>query len=188
MTLYSIVLFVHVTAVLVLSATLSFEVLSLFHLRRAITQAEAGPWIEPVPKLPLFTMGSVLIILLTGIYLVVPSASGRAWPKVAVAALFLIGPLGAMTARRMRTIRRTYTPQKAMNLEMLGRLRDPFLKISLGVRIGVFQGIFLLVNAKPRLWESIGIVGGYAALGLMLSFLVSRRSTASAVSTADLAE
>jgi hypothetical protein len=33
MTLYSLVLFVHVTAVLGMFAALSFEVLSLFHLR-----------------------------------------------------------------------------------------------------------------------------------------------------------
>jgi hypothetical protein len=50
------------------------------------------------------------------------------------------------------------------------------LKISLGVRIGVFQGIFLLVNAKPGLWESIGIVGGSALLGFILSLLGSRRN------------
>jgi hypothetical protein len=37
MTLYSLVLFVHVTAVLGLSAALSIEALSLVHLRRAST-------------------------------------------------------------------------------------------------------------------------------------------------------
>jgi len=53
MTLYSLVLFVHVTAVSGLSATLSFEVLSLFHLRRASTLTDGNCWIEPVPRLPL---------------------------------------------------------------------------------------------------------------------------------------
>jgi hypothetical protein len=53
MTLYSLVLFVHVAAVLPLFAVLSFEVLSLFHLRRASTLTEAQLWIEPVPGLPL---------------------------------------------------------------------------------------------------------------------------------------
>ena len=37
MTLYSILLFAHVTSVLVLFAYLSLETLSLFHLRRAST-------------------------------------------------------------------------------------------------------------------------------------------------------
>jgi hypothetical protein len=48
MTLYSIVLYLHVLAALGLFATLSFEGWSLFHLRRASTLAEARLWIEPV--------------------------------------------------------------------------------------------------------------------------------------------
>ena len=66
MTLYSLILFVHVTAVLGLCAALSFEVLSLFHLRRASTVIEARRWIEPVPGLPLVAMGSLLIIFFSG--------------------------------------------------------------------------------------------------------------------------
>jgi hypothetical protein len=181
-------LFIHVTAVLVLSAALSIEVLSLFHLRRASTLAEVSPWIEPVPRLPLFAVGALLIILFSGVYLIIPiSAAGRAWPRVAVAALLLMAPFGAITARRMRAIRKAYRAHKAMNSELLGQLRDPLLKISLGVRIGVFLGIFLLVNAKPGLWESIGIVSASAALGLLPSLLGSRRSMA-AVPTSDLGD
>jgi hypothetical protein len=42
MTLYALVLFVHITAVLGLCAALSFEALSLFHLRQASTLTEAS--------------------------------------------------------------------------------------------------------------------------------------------------
>jgi len=41
MTLYSLALFVHVTAVLSLFAALSFEVLSLFHLRGALLERDS---------------------------------------------------------------------------------------------------------------------------------------------------
>jgi hypothetical protein len=67
MTLYSIVLFVHVTAVLSLFAALSFEVLSLFHLRRSPSLTETRRWIEPVPGLPLATMGSPLVVFFSGV-------------------------------------------------------------------------------------------------------------------------
>lgn len=40
MTLYSLVLFFHVTAVLALFAALAFEATSLFHLRRASALTE----------------------------------------------------------------------------------------------------------------------------------------------------
>ena len=43
MTLYSLVLFIHVAAVLVLSAALSFDVLSRFHLRGASTLGRGLP-------------------------------------------------------------------------------------------------------------------------------------------------
>ena len=176
MTLYSLILFIHVTAVLVLSAALSFEVLSLFHLRRASSWAEAHPWMEPVPRLHLFTVGSALSILFSGVYLVIRrSAFDQGWPMVTVAALLLIAPLGAMTGRRMRAIREAYTVEKVINSEWLGRLRDPFLKISLGIRIAVFLGILLLMNAQPGLWESISIVAASAVLGLVASLLASRR-------------
>ena len=40
------------------------------------------------------------------------------------------------------------------------KLQDPFLKISLSIRIAVFFGIVMLMAAKPELLPSIGIVVG----------------------------
>jgi hypothetical protein len=111
--------------------------------------------------------------------LVLPiSASGQSWPKVAIAALLSMGPLGAMSTKRMRAVRKAYRIEKASNSELLGRLRDPFLKISLGVRIAVFLEIFLLVSAKPGLWESISLMGASLMVGLLSSLLAWRRSAA----------
>src|SRR5258708_3930830 len=108
MTFYSLVLFAHVTAVLALFAALAFEVLSLFHLRRASTLTEVRLWIDPVPRLPLAAMGSLLIVVFSGIYLTIRmSASGEAWPNMTIAAILFIAPIAAITGRRMRAIRRT---------------------------------------------------------------------------------
>jgi hypothetical protein len=189
MTLYSVVLIIHVTAVFVLSAALSIEVLSLVHLRGASTLAEAYPWIAPAPRLPFFAGGSVLVILFSGVYLVIQeSASGKAWPKVAASTLFLMAPLGGMTARRMRAIRKAYSFEKASSSELLGLLRDPFLKISLSIRIAAFLGIFLLVSAKPGLWESISVAGTSVIVGLLLSLLAWRRNTSWSVSSASMGD
>ena len=177
MTLYSLVLFFHVTAVLTLFAAMTFEVLSLFHLRRASTLAEVRLWMDPVPRLPVVTAGSLLIVVFSGIYLTVRmSAFGEAWPKVTMAALLLVVPIAAVTARRMRAIRRTCATATAINSELESRLQDPFLKVSLGIRIAVILGIVLLMSAKPELWESIGIVSASFVLGLLPSLPASRRS------------
>ena len=78
----------------------------------------------------------------------------------------------------MRAIRRACADAKAINSQLLSRLQDPFLKISLGIRIAVFFAILLLMAAKPELWESVVVVGTFVALGL-LSLVLARRPTGS---------
>jgi len=157
MTLYSLILFLHVAAALGLFASLSFEFLSPSHLRRASEQSEVRRWIDPVPRLPLLAMASILVVFFSGIFLTVRMSFDTAWPKVTIGALLLIAPLGAVTGKRMRVIRRN-SEASTMKPDLLRRVRDPFLKISLGIRIAVFSGIVLLMTAKPELWPSIGIV------------------------------
>ncbi|MCU1296517.1 MAG: hypothetical protein JWO91_795 [Acidobacteriaceae bacterium] len=177
MTLYSLVLFVHLTAMLGLFAALSIEVLSLFHLRRVSNLIDARHWIEPIPALPLVAMGSLLVLFFSGVYLAMQmSAFALAWTKVTVGALLFIAPIGALTGRRMRATRRACTDAKAINSELLRQVRDPYLKISLGIRVAAFLGIVLLMAAKPELWESISIVGSSVVLGFILSCVSWRRS------------
>jgi hypothetical protein len=50
---------------------LSLEVLSLFHSRRASSLSEIQLWIEPVPGLSAIALGSIVVILFSGIYLAI---------------------------------------------------------------------------------------------------------------------
>ena len=189
MTLYSFVLFVHVTAVLALCAALSIEGLSLYQLRRASTLTGVRRWIQPVPGLPLLTAGSALVIFFSGIYLTIRmSAFDLAWPKVTIGALLFIGPFAALTGRRIREIRQLCAEAKAINSELMSRVQNPLLKVSLGVRIAVFLGIILLMSAKPELWESIIIVGVSAVFGLLWSLLPWRRTRSLPVPSAGLGD
>src|SRR5438045_3159198 len=98
MTFYSLVLFVHVTAVLALFAVLTLEGLSLFHLTRAANLVEVRLWIDPVPGLPLVATGSLLVVFFSGIWLTLRiSAFDAAWPKVTIAALLVVAPIAAIT-------------------------------------------------------------------------------------------
>jgi hypothetical protein len=187
MTLYSLILFLHVAAVLTLFAALSFEVQSLFHLRRASILTEVRAWIEQVPRLTLTTAGSGLVVFVSGVYLAMRmQAFQLAWPKVAAAALLLIAPFGALTGRRMRAIRLACRNVEGINSQLLNRLRDPFLKISLGIRIAVFLGIVLLMAAKPELWESISVVGVATFLGLLSYLLTWHRNGSLPATSPDL--
>jgi hypothetical protein len=172
MTLYAVILFIHVTSVLVLFATMSFEALALFHLRGASSLNEVREWLEPVPGLPLAAMGSLLLILGSGIYLVMRMQAFRlAWPQVAVGGLFLMAPIGAISGKRMRMIRKACAEAKEINAELLSRLRDSFLKVSVSIRIVIFLGIVLLMAARPGLWVSLSVLSVSMVLGLLLALL-----------------
>ena len=67
-------------------------------------------------------------------------------------------------------------PSGAINSELLSRLQDPFLKISLGIRIAVFLGIVLLMATKPELGASVIVVGISIILGVLSSVLAGRHS------------
>lgn len=185
MTLYSFALFAHITAVLAMVACLSLEVLSLFRLRRASTLSEVQLWIEPVPSLSRIALGSLLVILLTGIFLTIQmSGFGLAWVKVTIAAFLVMAPLGAASGRRIRYVQRLSGNGKMNRSEILDLRRQSFLKISLEIRIAVFLGIVLLMTAKPGLPESLAIAGGSVVLGLASAVLIpSGRSTLSAPRT-----
>jgi hypothetical protein len=179
MTLYSFVLFAHITAVLAMFACLSVEVLSLFRLRRASALSEVQLWIEPVPSLSRIALGSLLVILLTGAFLTIQmSGFGLTWLKVTIAAFLLMAPLGAVSGRRTRYVQRLSANGKMNQSEILDLLRHPVLKVSLAIRIAMFLGIVLLMTAKPGLLESLAIAGGSVVLGLASAFLIpSGRST-----------
>jgi hypothetical protein len=98
MTIYSIVLFLHVGAALVLASALSIDGLILFQLRRATSPIGATSWLDLWSVFPWIAGGSGLVLLLSGGYLTHRMSAGtEAWPKVALAALILIGILGGVT-------------------------------------------------------------------------------------------
>jgi hypothetical protein len=184
MTLYVVVLFVHILGALALFAALSLEILTLSQLTQATSSRGVRLWVDLVPWLARMSTGSLVVLLFSGGYLTNQMSGWTlAWPKVTVAKLVLIATLGAITGKRMRAIRRICVADKTNDTELVNRLRDPFLKISLGIRIALGLGIVLLMRAKPGLRGSIGIIGSSLVLGFLWSLLRSRRaplSTASA--------
>jgi hypothetical protein len=185
MTLYSVVLFVHVVSALGVFAALSLEAVGLAHLRRAATASEARFWIEFAPGLPALAIGSLVLLLLSGIFMTVQMAGWTlAWTRVAMGALILIGPLGAVTGRRMRAIRAACAANNRSGSDLFAKLRDPFLVFSMNMRIALVLGIVLLMTAKPELRESLGIVVSPVFLGLV-STVFWGRDTASPIASAE---
>jgi hypothetical protein len=182
MTLYSVVLFVHVVSALGIVAALGIETVALLRLRRATTSNEARLWLELAPGLPALTIGSLVLLLFSGIFMTTQMSGWMlAWPRVAVATLFLIAPLGTVTGRRMRAIRLACAANTRNESALLRKLRDPFLKFSMNIRIALILGLVLLMTAKPGLPESLSIVAAFAILGFISTAIFWRRETESPI-------
>jgi hypothetical protein len=126
---------------------------------------------------------SLVVIYVTGAYLTESLHSWAfAWPRLAVLEIVLFALLGAMTGRRMRTIRRHPTSEQMDPFEWNALTSSPFLKVSLSMRIWIVMGTILLTAAKPNLRESLLIVACSLILGLLFSFVSFGQH--SAVSTA----
>jgi len=185
MTFYSVVLFVHIVSTLGIVAALSLAAVMLARLRRATSASEARLWVELAPGVPILAIVSLVFLLLSGIFMTTQMSGWTlAWPRVALGALLLIAPLGAVTGRRMRAIQLACVASKPNESEILGRLRDPFLIFSMNMRIALVLGIVLLMTAKPDLRVSLGIVVSSVFLGIVSS-VFWRRDTASPIARAE---
>jgi hypothetical protein len=186
MTLYSVELFVHVVSALGIFAALTLEAAALIRLRRATSANEARLWIEFAPGVPALAIGSLVFLLLSGIFMTAQMSGWKlAWSRVALGALILIAPLGAVTGRRMRAIRQACAANNPTESDLFGRLRDPFLKFSMNIRIALVLGIVLLMTAKPELRESVGIIVSSVFLGFVSTILLWRRDIASPIARAE---
>jgi hypothetical protein len=166
MTLYSIVLFCHIAATLLVAAALFTESISLNRLRRSSSCGEVRLWSDLVPRFSLIMIGSLVVLLLSGAYMTEQIAAwSLAWPRMAVLALVLIAPFGAVTGKRMRAIRRDSAKERVSWGEMSRRVRDPFLKASLCIRAALFLAIVFLMTIRPGLAESLIVLGVCLLLG-----------------------
>jgi hypothetical protein len=172
MNLYTVVLFVHAIAVLVLIAALTMEAWTLMQLRRAARSSDVRPWTDMTRSIAIGAISSLTIIYATGAWLPESMRSWAcAWPRLAALEVVLFALFGAFTGRRMRAIRRFAASGEANPPEWNALTQSAFLKVSLSTGIWIVMGTILLTAAKPGLRESLLIVVGSLILGLLFSLV-----------------
>jgi hypothetical protein len=82
----------------------------------------------------------------------------------------------------MRALRQAYGPDWS---EFFRRSEDPILKISLCTRIALVFAAVLLMNAKPELPESLGIVSAFVVTGLVAAFFIPDRQSVLSATDSD---
>jgi hypothetical protein len=171
MTPFSIAVFLHVLAMLGLFIALGAEWLLLSNILLATDAVEARALIRASAKLPVVVLFSLVLILLTGIYLADKAkAWTMPWIQVSLGAIVLMGLLGGMAGRRMRAMRKTAANESQASLDNFRRAAaDAVLQIAVRMRFAMALAIVLLMVTRGDMAASVVILGAALASGIFWS-------------------
>jgi uncharacterized membrane protein len=179
MTLFSGMLFLHVASALGIFAALSLEAVVLRHLRRALTAQETRAALDFAPGLPAFFGVSAIAALLTGVYLAMQTPTWpQAWFRISMIALVLIAPLGAISGRKMKSIRALSAAERASSEALMRSAQNPVFRFSLNLRIALVLAIVFLMTAKPGPTQSLAVTTGFLLAGIALAGFFGRKNPA----------
>ena len=178
MSIYTIVLFLHVSGAIGYFIGTGTWLFGLSALRRAQRVEQVRALTNLVGRSgPLFGI-SVLLILATGLYMALTAWGLRTgWIDVALISLILIAPLGtAFIEPRRRAIDRLAreAPDGPLSQALEQRTQDPVLLTALQTLAALLLGIVFLMTTKPSLTSSLIVMAVALILGLASGLLVSR--------------
>jgi len=178
MSIYTIVLFLHVSGAIGYFVSIGIWLFGLVSLRRAQRVEQVRALVHLVGLSgPLFGI-SVLLILAAGLYMAFTAWSLQTgWIAVALVSLVLMAPLGtALIEPRRRAIERLAreAPDGPPPQSLEQRIHDPVLLTALQTVAALLFGIVFLMTTKPSLAGSLIVIVVALALGLASGLLVSR--------------
>src|SRR5438552_15100368 len=178
MTIYSIVLFVHVSGAIGYFISMGTWLFGLAALRRAQRVEQVRALTHLVGRVgPLFGI-SVLLLLATGLYMAI-TAWGllTGWILVGLISLVLLAPLGtALLEPRRRVIDRLArtAPDGPLTEELERCIHDPVLLTAPQTLTALLLGVVFVMTTKPSLVGSLIVMAVALVLGLVWGALVSR--------------
>ena len=174
--LYSLALFFHILAAFGFIAAITVEAVSQRGLRQAITAEAARSATRAMIFVPPLGGASTLLILVTGIYMLATAWGLQGWILIAVAGLILNALSGALVTRsRMARLQPVLEGSGPLSAQAQLTLRDPVLRASLRLRLGIVLGILFLMTVKPPAIASLAIIVLAAAIGAGTALIPSRR-------------
>jgi hypothetical protein len=178
MSIYTIVLFLHVSGAIGYFVGIGTWLFVLVGLRRAQRVEQARALVNLIGLSGPFTAISVLLILATGFYMALTAWSLRAsWIDVALISLVLMVPFGAaLIEPRRRALARLAqeAPDGPLPQSLEQRTHDPVLLTALQTVAALLLGIVFLMTTKPSLTGSLIVMAVALALGLASGLLVFR--------------
>ncbi len=172
MTVYSVVLFIHVVGAVTLFAALGIEWRSLRAMRRATTVEELRTLLGVSAAQPAINGFAAAAILLPGFYLAAKlTAWSQGWISLALLATFLIAGLGAaVTGPRMRALRNACAGQTGQISDAIRQsIRNPIVRMSFQMRVALGLGVLFLMSTKV----GYGLATAVIVIAIVLSLVSS---------------
>ncbi len=170
MTTYSVILFLHVVGAFGILVSFSLEWFALDSLQQACTAAQSRASMKGFGASARIGGPSVLIVLLSGIYMWETSWRGTAWTVIGLVSLVVVGVIGAvLTGRRVEALTKTLSGAEGRESDVRQLVSLPVLWASLQVRTLMTLGIAFLMIVKPGLAGSVSTMVIAALVGLALN-------------------
>ena len=178
MSIYTIVLFLHISGAIGYFISIGTWLFGFSALRRVQRVEQVRALTDLAGRVgPLFGI-SVLLILVTGLYMAITAWGFQTgWIPVGLISLVLIAPLGtALIEPRRRAIARLAgeAPDGPLPESLERRIYDPILWTALQTVAVLLLGIVFLMTTKPALTGSLIVMAVALVLGLASGLLVSR--------------
>jgi hypothetical protein len=178
MSIYTIVLFLHVSGAIGYFIGIGAWLFGLAGLRRAQRVEQVRSLTNLIGMTgPLFGI-SILFILAAGLYMAITAWSLQTgWIAVALISLVLIAPLGtAIIEPRRRALSRlaNEAPGGSLPETLKQRIHDPVLGTAVQTLATLLFGIVFLMTTKPSLPVALVVMAIALALGLASGLLFSR--------------
>ncbi len=193
MSVYQIVLFIHVAAAMATFVGVGALFFMILALRKANTAGQVSI-LAPVYRLGgVVGVTGIVILGVAGLYLAWKTASlGAGWAQVAIGAFALLAPVGPLVvAPRIERIFHDVREAGDDPLPpgLIARLRDPVPKVAMHVIFGDLVGIVFVMTTKPSLIGSIVAILVFIAVGIGLALpLIGKAAWAFVNGFADLEE
>lgn len=180
MSIYTIVLFVHIIGAIGYFLSIGSWLFILGGLRRAQRVEEVRALMHVNDLSRAVGGGSGLVLLIAGLYLALSAWSLlTSWILVALSSLILILPtnevlLAPRTNALVKQLERE-APEGEISLALSQHIHNPVLWATSQTTAVLLLGIVFLMTTKPDLGGSLIVMAVALVLGLLSSLLVSRR-------------
>lgn len=164
--IYNIVLFIHITGVLLLFAGLAIEWICILKISNATTSEQIKEAIIIYTKLFIAGIGAAMT-LLSGIYMAATVWEGTSWVISGLVGFFLIALTGGLfTQRKMKSAKKMVKNADGNLVVFFGNIST--LWLSIWLRTSILFGVVFLMTVKPDPLPCAAILLTSVGLGLIL--------------------